>query len=422
MKVLILGSGAKDHAVCWWFSKSRLIDGLFVAPGNPGTSLIAENLKDVDITSGESVLDACRKHGIDFVFVGTEAPLLTGVIDFLNASGINTFGAPNAALKLENDRNYARGFTEKYNIPTPSHSVFTKKKDLEEFLNNNNGRRFVVKSNKMAPSREMVDSSDKKTILKFAAELLKSGPVLLEDHIQGIPVTVTLFVDNNGYFLLPIAGDYTSAGTGDNNAPTGGMGSICPIPLTAKQKDFIFNCIINPTIEGMKQEGIAYKGVLTFSLILSDDHPYLVDYHVRFNDPATQAMVPLIRNDIVELLAAMESNTLSSVVPSVIAGSSTVAVVIASKGYPSSPVIGCKIEPINPMLILNSFENNPRIFLGAVENTPDGTVTSGGRCVTVVGIGGNILEANHNAYGSVKEISFKGAWYREDIGNHFFTC
>lgn len=283
MKVLVLGSGAKDHAITWWFSQSRLIEGLFIAPGNIGTQYIATNLA-IDPSDPEQVYDACKTHSIDYVFIGTENPLFTGVIDYLNERGIETFGAPSRALKLEGDRNFSRMFTDRHNIPTPTHVLFDDEKKLSDYLKSHSGKRFVVKSNTIAPSRVMVDSADYDTLLNFSKTILATGPIILEDHLEGLPITVTLLLDNNGYLALPTCSDYMKSESG--GLPTGGMGSICPVPLQQEVTDSLFETIIEPTLFGLKAERMAYKGVLTISVIITKDGPILVDYHVRFNDPA----------------------------------------------------------------------------------------------------------------------------------------
>ncbi|MGE4583573.1 MAG: phosphoribosylamine--glycine ligase [Sphaerochaeta sp.] len=416
MRVLVLGSGAKDHAIAWWFSQSRLINGLFVAPGNVGTKSIAVNLT-IDPSDPEQVYEACRAHGIDYVFVGTEAPLFTGVIDYLNERGIDTFGAPNRALKLEGDRNFSRMFTDRHNIPTPTHVLFDDEQKLSEYLKRHEGERFVVKSNAIAPSRVMVDSTDYETLMHFSRTILTSSPIILEEHLNGLPITVTLFLDNKGYLILPTSSDYMKAEEG--GAPTGGMGSICPVPLQEEVRQALVDTIIEPTLFGLKAERMAYKGVLTISVIITKKGPILVDYHVRFNDPAAQAFVPLIHTDIVDILNAMKHDTLSSLNLEV-STKSTVALVVASEGYPEKPSIGKTLSALPAALMLNSFDNAPRYFFGGVQEYEGSLVTTGGRCVTVVGVGYNIMNANKNAYKGVGHVQFEGAWYRKDIGDRFF--
>lgn len=416
MRVLVLGSGAKDHAIAWWFSQSRLISALYVAPGNAGTESIAKNLA-IDPSDPEAVYQVCQEHQISYVFVGTEAPLFTGVIDYLNERGIDTFGAPKRALPLEGDRDFARKFTERHKIPTPRHALFTNIDDLSAYLKDHEGERFVVKSNQIAPSRVMVDSSEYQTLMDFSATLLEKGPIILEQHLVGTPMTITLFLDTNSYLMLPICSDYMRVESG--GTPTGGMGSICPVPLQEKVHQALIQTIVQPTLEGLKEEGMAYKGVLTISTILTQKGPMLVDYHVRFNDPAAQAFIPLICTDLVEILTAMQHDTLGSL-KLCCSDNSSVALVIASEGYPQHPVIGKVLDPIPAALLHNTFEGAPKYFFGGVQKQDGKLITTGGRNVTVVGVDYNIMSANKRAYQGVPHVKFENAWYRQDIGNKFF--
>ncbi|MDT4760966.1 phosphoribosylamine--glycine ligase [Sphaerochaeta sp. PS] len=417
MRILVLGSGAKDHAIAWWFSQSRLIHGLYVAPGNVGTEYIATNLA-IDPADPKQVYEACKENHIEYVFIGTEAPLFTGVIDYLNERGIDTFGAPSRALKLEGDRDFSRKFTDRHNIPTPTHYVFDDAEKLSEYLKRHVGQRFVVKSNTIAPSRVMIDSSDYDALMKFSKKILATGSIMLEEHLNGLPITLTLLVDNKGYMMLPSSSDYMKAGHG--GLPTGGMGSICPVPLQESVSQALVDTIIEPTLFGLKAERMAYKGVLTISVIITSKGPILVDYHVRFNDPAAQAIVPLIKTDIIEILDAMKNDTLSTLNLEV-STNSAVALVVASEGYPEEPIFGKELKPIPAALMLNAFQGSPFYFFGGVRSESDRLITNGGRCVTVVGIGYNIMDANKNAYKGVGHIAFPGSWYRPDIGDNFFT-
>lgn len=421
MKVLVLGSGAKDHAIAWWFSRSRLIEGLYMAPSNPGTSGFAVNLQDVNPSDKDQVLAACKKYGIDFVFIGTEAPLQTGVIDHLNKNGIETFGAPGYALKLEGDRRFSREFAKKYNIPVPNYHVFTTKGELDGFLKENTGKTFIIKPNDLSPSRIMISSSDYKSLLSYGSELLKKSPVVVEDHIEGRQATISILMDNEGYFILPICYEYTKrehTDVGDGVA-TGGMGAVCPLPLEKETLDLIYTSIVHPTFKALKAEKLYYKGILTFSLLISNDGPVLVDYHVRLNDPATQAMVSIIRNDLCDLMQAMHNNTLKQVKLET-TGKSAVAVVIASEGYPLDTKVGQVLSPVPPQYMSNAIDNGTYLFFGAVESKGGNIYTNGGRAATIVGVDDNIMHANSRAYSSIDLVCFDGSWYRSDIGLKFF--
>ena len=422
MKVLVLGSGAKDHAIAWWFSKSRLIEGLYVAPSNPGTEAFAINLPNVDPSDKEQVLKACKENGIDFVFIGTEKPLFTGVIDHLNKNGISTFGAPGYALKLEGDRKFAREFARRHNIPVPEYQVFENDKEIRAFLGKQKGKTFSIKSNELSPSRMMIHSNDPEILISYAKELLHKGPVVMEDRIIGLPVTASILVDNEGYYVLPLCSEYTKREHTDKGIgiPTGGMGAVCPVAIGQDVINLISKKIIHPTFKALKEENLYYKGVLTFSIIISDKGPFLVDYHVRLNDPATQAMVPLMRNDLAELMIAMQENTLKKIEPKT-TGQSSVCVVIASEGYPSNTKINEKLAPVNPKDLGNYIDDGVFVFFGAVSRKDNGNIyTTGGRAATLVGVGNNIIEANSKAYGAIDAVQFDGSWYREDIGNKFF--
>ena len=421
MKVLVLGSGAKDHAIAWWFSRSRLIEGLYVAPSNPGTPGFAVNLPDVNPSDKDQVLAACRQYGIDFVFIGTEAPLQTGVIDHLNRNGIETFGAPGYALKLEGDRGFSREFAKKYNIPVPDYCICSTKRQLETFLKANEGKTFTIKPNDLSPSRIMISSSDYDSLLSYGSELLKKGPVVVEDHIEGKQATISILMDNEGYFILPVCYEYTKREHTDvgNGVATGGMGAVCPLPLEPATRELIYKTVVHPTFKALKAENLYYKGVLTFSLLVSNDGPYLVDYHVRLNDPATQAMVSIIRNDLCELMLAMRNNTLKSIELKT-SGKSAVAVVIASEGYPLDTVTGRKLSAVPPQYMSNAIDTGTYLFFGAVESKNNAIYTNGGRAATVVGVDDNIMLANSRAYKSIDLVSFDGSWYRSDIGVKFF--
>lgn len=420
MRILVLGSGAKDHALAWWLSRSAYISELYMAPGNPGTGDIAINLPDTDNSDCEAVYRAVREHNIDAVFIGTEAPLLAGVREYLAERGILCFGATKEAQKLEDDKAYARAFTERNGIPTPNSYLFSDQESLKKHLEGSEeGKRFTIKSNSMSPSRVVLSSSDKSAILSYARILFSRGPVLLEDHVHGIHVTATLFLDKNGYLLLPLASEYTNVSHFEGT-PTGGMGAIAPIPLKNEYKKQIEEKIIIPTLNGMKKENISYKGVLTLSIVLSEEGPVLVDYHVRLNDPATQAMVPIIETDILEVLMAMEKDTVGSVKLRT-TNECTVAVVLAAPGYPMQPETGREIKGIDYSYLMN-INSKPLVFVGAVKKTSDGRYfTDGGRNITVVGRGDSLQDANEKAYLLIQNRPLDALWYRDDIGNKFFT-
>ncbi|MFA6935308.1 MAG: phosphoribosylamine--glycine ligase [Sphaerochaetaceae bacterium] len=424
MKILVLGSGAKDHAIAWWFSQSKLIDGLFYAPSNPGVEGYAVNLPQVDPSNGEQVYEACRQHDIDLVFIGTENPIFAGVVDYLEKKGQPTFGAPGYAIKLEGDRTFSRAFMKRHGIPCPQSILIKDEDQLESFLASKDpSRRIILKTNTMSPSRSLFESTCSSTLRSYAKTLLKGGPILAESHVSGLAVSATLLLDKSGGYLeLPFSSDYTKSEENETGPATGGMGSICPIPLRSFTLESLQKQIIEPTIKGLREEGLCYNGVLTLSIIVDDitQSPTLVDYHVRFNDPATQAIIPTVENDIVSLIQLMLDNRISEARLQT-NNKSTVSVVLASKGYPDSPELGVELSPIAPLVKANCLDSMPMLFFGAVKKDEDGVLkTTGGRCLTVVGCAKSIIEANSQAYSITDSIAFPGSWYRKDIGNRFF--
>ncbi len=419
MRVLLLGSGAKDHAMVWWFSKSRYISGLYAAPGNLATSRIATNLPDTDPSDPEAVYRACLDHSIDFVFIGTEQPLFTGVASYLGERNIPVFGAPEKSLKLEGDRSFSRAFMARHNIPVPKGIFFDSEEPLERYLDRHEGTTFIIKSNLMTPSRIMLTSSNKDSLMAFARDLFRRGPVLLEQYIRGIPASCSLLIDDNGYLILPLTSDCTKKSKNDMT-PTGGMGSVCPVPVLEDMMDIIRERIIDPTLYGLKVEKLAYKGVLTLSLMLDEAtrEPYLVDYHVRFSDPSAQAMIPLIDTDIIEILWAMAENRVDEIRLER-SDLCSVAVVLASEGYPMDIRTGIEIKGITNVF-LEHVGDSPIVFCGALRNEGGRAVTTGGRNITVVGLGKNLQIANQAAYSLIKGKAFEHLWYRDDIGNDYF--
>ncbi len=420
MRVLLLGAGAKDHAIAWWFSKSRFISGLYAAPGNLATARIATNLPDTDPNDPEAVYKACKDYDIDYVFIGTEGPLFTGVAGFLRNKGIMVFGAAEESLKLEGDKSFSRAFMARHNIPVPKGVFFSDEASLAKYLDRHEGETFIIKSNQMTPSRIMLTSSDKDRLIEFARTLFGMGPVLLEQYIRGIPASCSLLIDDEGYLVLPLTSDCSRKSRNDQT-PTGGMGSVCPVPVLESMLDEIRERIIEPTLYGLKVERLSYKGILTLSLMFSqeDRTPYLVDYHVRFSDPSAQAMIPLINTDIIEILTAMEKNKVKDIKLSR-SDLCSVAVVLASEGYPLNVKTGVEIKGLTNVF-LTHVGRSPIVFCGALKEEDGKAITSGGRNITVVGLGENLQIANREAYDLIKGKGFDSLWYRDDIGNDYFV-
>ncbi len=418
MKVLVLGSGAKDQAILWWLSKSNYVSSLFIAPKSVNYNYFSSVLSDVDPSKKDDVTRAVRKNNIDLVFIGTEAPLTSGVVKALEDEKIKVIGAPEKSLKLEDDKGFARAFSKRHSVSVPAYKVCSSKDELREFLGNNQGKTYVIKSNKLTPSRIMISTDETNALLEYGEFLLEKGPVIVEEKVIGLPLTVTIFMDNEGYLMLPVSSEYTSLSKSDKTQ-TGGLGAVCPVPLSDEFLTKIKSQIVEPTLNGLKEEGLQYRGILTFSLVISKTkEPVLVDYHVRLNDPATQAIIPLIETDALEVFDAILSDSIKQIKLSV-SNKSSVAVVLYTPGYPNKIETGLELSNINKDLFL-VLEGKPVVFSGAIKEENGGIVTTGGRSLSIVGIGNTIIEASENAYRLIKKHTFKELAYREDIGENFF--
>ena len=415
MKVLVLGSGAREHAIIWSFAKSNIITGLYAAPGNAGTAELADNLSDIDPCNKDMVIDACRKHRIDVVFVGPEAPLAAGIVDALHDAGIKAIGPHKAAAMLESSKAFSKNFMIKYNIPTAKAVEFDNKDKFREFIEKNRGK-IVIKKSGLAAGKGVLESEDKEELLSFGLDILENDKLLIEEYLTGWEATIFTLSDGKDYVILPSCADFKKAYDNDEGPNTGGMGAICPVPsVTTELLEKIKKQIIEPTFKGLVSENLSYKGVLYFGLMITSEGPKLLEYNVRFGDPETQALLPLIKSDFGDLIETITEEKLKNF-PLKISTDSAIGVVVASGGYPGEYKTDIPVDYIPKFN-----EKYVALFHAATKLDEKGNVlTGGGRCFTVVGMGNNYVKANSIAYQAVEEVYFKDCFYRNDIGKKFF--
>ncbi len=411
MRVFILGNGAREHALTWAFSRSRCISALFVAPGNAGTAEIAVNLPDVQPTKAQEVIQTCRKHKIDLVFVGPEGPLSVGIVDALQKENIPVIGPPLKSAQLESSKAFSKSFMVKHGIPTAEHQTFTSFSAIEKYLTANR-KKIVLKKSGLAAGKGVLESQDRGEQLSFARKVLKDDSLVVEEYLEGFETSIFALSDGSTFLVLPPCMDYKKALDGNQGPNTGGMGSICPVPqLTASMMETIHTEVVTPTFKGLQKEGLLYQGILYFGLMITREGPKVLEYNVRLGDPETQVLLPLIQNDMGNLAEAITTGALDKF-PLSYSGKSTVGVVIAAKGYPETYQKGWEVK-IDP----SESGSDSLIFHAATFRDSAGTLrTNGGRCFTVVGIGKDIFEASARAYAAVPSVRFNGAWYRKDIG------
>jgi len=416
LKVLILGSGGREHAITWKYAASKRISGLYIAPGNAGTGELGINLPDLDPENPQAVLEACHEYGIDHVFVGSEGPLSLGIVDELEKNGINAIGPHKSAAQMEASKVFSKKFMLKHGIPTAEAREFSDPVSFESYMRETT-KRMVIKKSGLAAGKGVLESTDKEELISFGKEVLKTDSLLAEEFLDGYEISIFALTDGKDFVLLPTCADFKKAKEGGEGLNTGGMGAICPVPIVSHDDmDLINETVIAPTFEGMKKDGLNYKGVLYFGLMITEEGPKLLEYNTRFGDPETQVLLPLIESDFGNLTDAMVQGRLKDF-PLRISHNSALCVVVAAQGYPGAYETGIPVKPI-PV-----FPESDAVVFHASTGTNDNNqvITGGGRCFTVVGIGQNILNANVRAYEAIKRIDFDGAWHRSDIGKKFFT-
>ena len=420
MNVLVLGSGGREHTFAWKITKSPICNRLFVAPGNSGTATIAKNL-EIEVNDFQSIKKAVLKYDIQMVIVGPEDPLVRGIHDFfLNDPDLNNtaiIGPQKAAAQLEGSKEFAKKFLVRHQIPTAAYQSFTAH-EIEKgyaFLETLSPP-YVLKADGLAAGKGVLIVKDliaaktelKQMLLgsKFGAA---SAKVVIEEFLDGIELSCFVLTDGENYKILPTAKDYKRIGEGDTGLNTGGMGAISPVPfaneaLMAK----IESRIVAPTIEGLKTDKLPYKGFVFIGLIVVNNEPLVIEYNVRMGDPETEAVLPRLNTDLMEIFVAIKEQTLNRI--DIEVNPKTAAtVVLVSGGYPGA------YEKGHPIKGLESVEN-ALVFHAGARNDGDKVVTSGGRIMAVTAFGNDYKAALSKSYQAISNINFQGMNYRKDLG------
>ncbi len=422
MNILLTGSGGREHALAWKMAQSPLLTKLYIAPGNAGTVQTGENV-NIDIGNFDEVKKFVLEHDINMVVVGPEAPLVAGIHDFFlgddSLKNIPVIGPEKEAAMLEGSKDFAKEFMMKYAIPTAAYKTFDKE-SIEEaytFLESLNPP-YVLKADGLAAGKGVliIDSLDKaKSELKDMIENERFGnasrKVVIEEFLSGIELSVFVLTDGESYLILPTAKDYKRIGEDDTGPNTGGMGSISPVPFAdGNFMRKIEQRIIKPTIDGLRKEGLRYKGFIFFGLIKVGDEPYVIEYNVRMGDPESESVIPRIKSDLVEMFEAAGQNRLSE--KSIEFDDNFVAsVFLVSGGYPG------KYEKGKVITGLDDVGNSVLFHAGTKRDEKSGNIlTNGGRVIAVSAFGKTMEEALGKAYEDAGKIVFEGKYYRTDLG------
>ncbi|ASS47194.1 MAG: phosphoribosylamine--glycine ligase [Candidatus Fluviicola riflensis] len=420
MRVLLLGSGGREHAIAWKLAKSSQLEHLFIAPGNAGTRLHGTNVP-IQATDFEAIKAFVLAESVNMVVVGPEDPLVQGIQDFFLADpelkSVPVIGPSKEAAQLEGSKDFAKIFMMRHNIPTAKYATFTKD-TLEKgytFLENMKAP-YVLKADGLAAGKGVLiinDLKEAKAELKAMLADAKFGDassrVVIEQFLSGVECSVFVITDGDSYKILPEAKDYKRIGEGDQGLNTGGMGAVSPVPFVDKTfMDKIENQIIIPTVKGLKADGILYKGFIFFGLINVKGEPYVIEYNCRMGDPETEVVMPRLKSDLLDLLEGVATNTLSECDIQFEERSACTVMMVAG-GYPEEYEKGKTITGLNGI-------TESLVFHAGTASDGPVVLSNGGRVVAVTSYGKNLEIALERSYRSIEKISFDGAYYRKDIG------
>ncbi len=419
MNVLLLGSGGREHALAWKLSESPLLNRLYIAPGNAGTAAVGTNVP-VGATDFEALKTFSLDHDIEMIVVGPEAPLVEGVYDFFHGDEetrhIHVIGPSKEGAMLEGSKDFAKNFMVRHCIPT-ARFLTVSSETIEEgyaFIDSLSSP-YVLKADGLAAGKGVLIVNDADDAKRQLGEMLDgqfgeaSRRVVIEEFLSGVECSVFVLTDGKSYKILPVAKDYKRIGEGDTGLNTGGMGAVSPVPFA--DDDFMEKVrarVVEPTVNGLREERIIYKGFIFLGLIRVGEDPKVIEYNARMGDPETQAVIPLVQSDLLDLLLGVATETLDNR-SLVLDQRHALTVVMASGGYPGSYVVGKTIVGLDEV-------TGSLVFHAGTKQADDGVLTSGGRVLAVTSLGETMDEALKTTYCNVEKIRFEKHYFRRDIG------
>ena len=412
---MVIGGGAREHALTWKIAQSPKITGLYVAPGNAGTAPIAHNL-NIRPNDIEALAKAAQNIGIDLTVVGPEAPLASGIVDYFERLGLPVFGPTKAATQIESSKVFAKKLMHQYGIPCPNSVTFSNYSEARKYLESQSAP-VVVKADGLAAGKGVTVASSKEEALKALSDIMEGkifgsagDKVLIEECLTGREVSLLAFTDGKTVIPMIPACDYKRVFDNDQGPNTGGMGSYSPPGFfNAELTQEVMKTIMQPAVRAMADEGMLYKGVLYAGLMIATDGPKVLEFNARFGDPETQAILPRLQTDLVDILLAIVDNRLSELDVGW-SNDACVGVVMASGGYPGNYKTGF------PITGLDKLDEKILVFHAGTKLGENAKVyTDGGRVLTVTAIGETMAEAIAKVYQNLPRIHFDGCHYRKDI-------
>ena len=419
MKVLIVGSGGREHAIAWKVAQSPKVDKIYCAPGNAG---IAEYAECVPISAMEfdKLAAFAKEHEVDLTVIGMDDPLVGGIVDVFEAQGLRVFGPRKNAAILEGSKAFSKDLMKKYNIPTAAYETFTDPYKALEYLQTAK-MPIVLKADGLALGKGVLICNTLEEAQAGVKEIMEDkkfgsagNQMVIEEFMTGREVSVLSFVDGDTIRIMTSSQDHKRALDGDQGLNTGGMGTFSPSPFYTKEVDeFCKKYIYQPSVDAMKKEGRTFKGIIFFGLMLTEDGPKVLEYNARFGDPETQVVLPRMKNDIVEVFEACIDGTLDQIQLE-FEDNAAVCVVLASDGYPVKYEKGFKIHGLEKFKDTDGYY----VFHAGTKFDADGDiVTNGGRVLGVTAKGKDLKEARANAYKATEWIDFANKYMRHDIGH-----
>ena len=414
MKILVIGSGAREHAICYNLSKNEKVSKVYCAPGNAGTA--KENkCENVKISTIDEILNFAKKESIDLTIVGSEEMLVYGIVDKFEENGLKIFGPNKQAAILEGSKAYSKSFMKKYGIKTAEYEVFNDYNEADKYLEKCSYP-IVIKASGLALGKGVLICKDKQEAKKAVEDIMvkkvfkeAGDEVVIEEFLEGVEASILSVTDSNVIIPFISAKDHKKVGDNDTGNNTGGMGVISPNPYYTKEAEELFiKDILEPTLKGIKAEKMSFAGIIFFGLMITKKGVYLLEYNVRMGDPETQAVLQLLETDYLSIIESAMKRDLSNLNIKW-KNKHACCVVMASGGYPASYNKGYKIEGIDKI-------NGKCFIAGAKLDENNNIITDGGRVLNVVNVADSLEEAIKLTYADIEKIDFKDKYYRKDIG------
>ena len=415
MNLAVIGSGGREHAICYKLKQSSKIKKLICVPGNAGTQKIAENIKE-DISNFDALYKIIKKQNVDIVIIGPEQPLVEGLVDYLNEKKVRVFGPDKFASQLEGSKAFMKNLCKKNNIPTANFGVFNNFDDASSFIKKN-GAPIVVKADGLAAGKGVSVCTSIEEALKKTKEILdgkfkSSHQVVLEEFLEGEELSYFVIVDKNSYHFFGTAQDHKRVGEGDVGPNTGGMGAYSPAPLLTDQlENKIKKKIVEPTLKAMKDLGFPYKGFLYAGLMIKKGEPYLIEYNIRMGDPECQVLMMRLKTDLLEIIDSATKNKLNNLKIEW-EKKNCITIVLCAKGYPSNYI---KNSEIKNLFSISADENNQIFHAGTYEKN-NKIYSSGGRVLNITSASDSLIKARNKSLSNLNKINWNDGFFRKDIG------